>query len=213
MHLREATPAPIVKPSRRFEALREVTATVGKTLPVPSPEVEIMRAARLRCQGGGPERTGAECLACHRIVSIRPSPGRSYVTIRCLWTDDDPVASVMTRPAAIVRVQPSTARGLADQIATRAGVHHLLVVDEREVVVGSICRCRLADAGSPAGLWPVARFMNEIVWTIPLGTSLGEAADAMEGLGVGVLVVADGDQLLGMVTLRELGLVEEGHQP
>jgi CBS domain-containing protein len=211
MFLREATPAPLLKPSRRFEALREVVATVGKTLPVPSPASEAMRAARLRCQRGGPERTGSECLACQRIVSIRPSPGRSYVTVRCLWTDDDPVAAVMTRPDGIVTVRPSTARGIADQIASRAGVHHLLVIDERNEVIGTICRCRLADSGSPAGLPPVAQFMNHIVWTIPRATSLGEAADAMEGLGVGALIVAEGDQLLGMVTLHDLGLVDEGH--
>jgi hypothetical protein len=212
MRLQRSTPALIVRPPRPYEALREVTAIVGKSLPVPATNAQIMRAARLCCQRGGRERTGEECLACDRIVSIRPSPGRSQVTVRCLWTENDAVASVMTLASAVVTVNASERRGRADERAARNGVHHLVVVDDDGAVVGAICRCRLAEPGSAAAQWPVADFMDP-PWTISTATSLAEAADAMERLGTALLVVADGAELAGILTARDLGLVEEGHTP
>jgi CBS domain-containing protein len=128
-------------------------------------------------------------------------------------TSADVVASVMTRAFALVTVKETDRRGRADQVAARARIHHLLVVDEAGGVVGTICRCRLADPGSPAGQFPIADFMNREVWTIAPSSSLGDAADAMDRLGVGILMVAEGTELLGVITKRDLGLVEEGHGP
>lgn len=213
MRLDRFTPAPIISPAQSFETLREVTATVGKPLRVPSSSRQVMRAAILHCQNGGHERTGAECLDCQRIVSIKPSPGRTQVTVRCLWTEADVVESVMTRSSTLVTIKDSVCRGRADSLAAEHHIHHLVVVGDSGGVVGTICRCRLAEPGSPAGQYAVADFMDREVWTISRATSLGEAAEVMERLGVDILMVADGTELLGIVTKRDLGLVDEGHTP
>lgn len=209
MRLSRSIPVPIVSPAPSFEAIREVTAVVGRHLRVPTTAPQVMRAATLRCQKGGPTRTGSECLDCERLVSIKPSPGRSSVTIRCLWTEVDAVDAVMTRAHAVVTVTAAESRGRADEIAARAHVHHLIVLDGRGQVIGTICRCKLAEPGSPAGQYRVAEFLED-AWTIPSDTTLAEAADAMERLDVGILLVADDDELLGLVTPRDLGLLE-GH--
>lgn len=211
MHLDHFTPAPIISPAQSFETLREVTATVGKRLRVPSTSRQVMRAATLHCQKGGHVRTGAECLDCQRIVSIKPSPGRTQVTVRCLWTEMDMVEAVMTRSSTLVTVRDSVCRGRADQLAAEHRIHHLVVVGDSGGVVGTVCRCRLAEPGSPAGQYAVADFMHQDIWTITAATSLGEAAEAMDRLGVDILMVADGSELLGIVTKRDLGLVDESH--
>lgn len=210
MRLHEWTPAPIISPATPFETLREVTATVAPTMTVPSTDTQLMRAARLRCQQGGRERTGSDCLACARIVSIKPSPGRSLLTVRCLWTDNDLVTAVMTRAPAVVTVKATDGLGQAEQAATRGRVHHLLVLDD-DVVVGTSCRCHLAEPGSHAARLRVAGFMQHSVWTVSTATSLGEAADAIARLGTGILVVADSAEIHGTVTLANLGLAEAGH--
>ncbi len=210
MRLSHWTPAPVISPPKGFETLREVTARVGERPRVPRTARELMHAASLRCQKGGHERKGTECLECERIVSIRPSPGRSYVMVRCLWTELDVVEAVMTRAFATVTVEASATLGHADEIAGRESVHHLLVV-ERGDVVGVVCRCDLAKPGSQAGQLPVAGAIERELWTVPVSTSLAEAADVMERLDVGVLMVADEANLLGIVTMRDLGLTLRGH--
>jgi CBS domain-containing protein len=196
MHVLGGTPAPIATPPRSFETLREVVATVGTSLPVPATHVDLMRAARLHCQRGGSERTGSECLACSRIVLIKPSPGRSSVTVRCLWTDDDPIASVMTRPQAIVSVPPTLDAARAVELAKEQRAHHLLVVDGDRAVATVRC-ARLAEVGTVGAA-------AEPIWTIPLATSLGEASDAMARLGVEVLVVTEDTLVLGLLTVQDL---------
>ncbi len=209
MRLARATPAPLPAAPRGFETLREVTALVDPRRRTPTAR-QLMRASHLHCQKGGHERTGAECLDCERIVSIKPSPGRSYVTVRCLWTEDDRVESVMTHASAAVTVKASDTLGHADQVAAGAGVHHLLVV-EHDAVVGIVCRCDLADAGSLAGLLPLAAHVEHELFTVPPQTSLAAAAEVMQRLEVGILMVTEGADLLGIITMRDLGLTPQGH--
>lgn len=210
MRLSRSRPAPIMEPSKRFEALRETTAVVGARLRVPPSSRALMSAARLCCQVGGRTLGGDECLQCDRLVSLKPSPGRSFVTIRCLWTEHDVVEDVMTHAHAIVAIRASATLGVADEHAAREQQHHLLVV-EHDDVVGTVCRCRLAEPGSRAGQRPVTDAIDERLWTVPPGTHLGAAAEAMDLVGSSVLLVAAGDRLLGMITRRELGVTEQGH--
>ncbi len=212
MRLTRWTPAPLLGQVQSFETLREVTAEVDRPLPVESTARQVMRASHLHCQKGGHELTGGQCMDCARIVSIRPSPGKSYVTVRCLWTEADVVDDVMTLAPAVVTVRSTDTVGHAHQVATRAHVHHLLVADD-EQVVGVVCPCALAPAGTPAGEQRVAEVMDPEVFTVPRRTSLASVAEAMERLEVGIVMIAEDDKLIGIVTLRDLGLAEpsQGH--
>jgi CBS domain-containing protein len=213
MRLRHATQAPTVPSPPHFETLREVTAQVTEPVEAEAGGRQLMLASHLHCQRGGATRTGEECLDCARIVSVLPSQDHRHVTVRCLWTESDRVEQVMTRPAAFVTVGAKETIGRADLIASRERVHHLLVVEHGEVI-GLACRCDLADPGSAAGISSlVGAHMKPTLWTIPPRTTLSQAAELMKRLEVALLGVAVGNELVGLVTRRDLGLTERGHWP
>lgn len=189
-----------------------MTAEVTAPMPAKASGRELMRASRLYCQRGGPPVSGDECLSCSRIVSVLPSQGRRSLTVRCLWTETDRVESVMTRPDAFVTVGAKESVGRADLIAAREHVHHVLVLDHG-AVIGVACRCDLAEPGSPAAVSTVAAHMKPTLWTVPPETTLGQAARLMGHLEESFLGVAVGDQLVGVVTLHDLGLSDQGHWP
>jgi hypothetical protein len=205
MRLRTWTSAPLPSTPQPLEVIRETIAVAAPSTPVTARSRTLFASSHLHCQRGGPERSGEECLACARIVSIRPSDGRRTITIRCLWTEADPVTDVMTLAERAVCVAPETPIADADALAAREEVHHLLVVEDREVV-GVTCRCALVG---PAGL--VGARMIPHVWTVPATTTLGQAAQAIRDLEVGLLVVADQGELLGVVTAAEIGLDPAPH--
>ena len=213
MRLRNPTPAPPLPAPPPFESLREVTAEVTGPVPTSASGRQLMHASELHCQRGGAPHTGVECLACERIVSILPSQTRRTIRVRCLWTEADRVDALMTVPTAFVTVAPSESIGRADLIAARERVHHLLVV-ERDEVLGIACRCDLGDPGSAAGIaGTVGSRMKPTLWTVPRDTTIGQAAELMDRLGVSLLGIADGAELVGLVTQHDLGLAEPGHWP
>jgi hypothetical protein len=205
MRLRNWTSVPLPEAPDSFEMIREVTAVAAPSTPAAEKTRSLFAAAHLHCQRGGAVRTGEECLACTRIVSLRPSEGRRTITIRCLWTDRDPVASVMTLAARVLHVARGATIAEADAIARGEDVHHLLVLDGGDVI-GSICVCALKGGSGMVG-----DRMIPHVWTIPASTTLGQAAPAMLDVEAGLLVVADHGVVLGVITAGDLGLGPTPH--
>lgn len=205
MRLRNWTSVPLTESPDSFEMIREVTAVATPSTPAAAKTRSLFAAAHLHCQRGGAVKTGEECLACARIVSLRPSGGRRTITVRCLWTERDPVSGVMTLAARILHVGRGASIAEADLIARGEDVHHLLVVDGNDVI-GSICVCALK-----AGPGLVADRMIPHVWMIPATATLGQAAQAMLDLEVGLLVVADRGVVLGAITAGDLGLGQIPH--
>ncbi len=205
MRLHRWTSAPLRSPEGSLELLREIVAVVDPSTPADARSRPRFAASHLHCQRGGDARSGEECLACPRIVSIKPSRGQRTITVRCLWTDDDLVEGVMTLPGRVAHVERDTAIADAAAIARREGVHHLLVTDRGEVV-GMTCTCALDDEAGVIG-----DRMIPNVWTIPVTTTLGQAAAAMSDLQVGLLVVADHGVVVGTVTAEDLQIEVAPH--
>jgi CBS-domain-containing membrane protein len=81
------------------------------------------------------------------------------------------------------------------------GVHHVLVMDGREIV-GVVCRCEL-EAARPRE--PVARCTRARPVSIGMGESLSEAARRLLATRAGCLaVVDDAGALCGTLTRRDL---------
>lgn len=185
--------------------LREVVAVVDPATPVEARSRPLFAASHVRCQRGGRSHSGEDCLACRRLVSIRPSRGHRTITVRCLWTDQDLVAGVMTHVERVARVDREASLAEAAAVARLEDVHHLLVT-ERDDVIGTICQCALVgDEGV------VGDRMIPNVWTIPSTTTLGQVAEAMYDLDVGLLVVADRGFVLGTVAASDLHLDAAHH--
>jgi acetoin utilization protein AcuB len=109
------------------------------------------------------------------------------------------VASVMSRFPVLVDARASAE--LAASIATMHGVHHLLVVDEAELV-GVVCRCDLENA-EPGDA--VSSLMCSPATVIGEDDELEQAARVMIECGVGCLpVVGRTKTLAGVVTRRDL---------
>jgi CBS domain-containing protein len=211
MQLARWSPAPLSDEVGPFETVREVTATVGYARPDATAR-QLLDASHLRCQRGGADKRGDECRQCERLISILPSRGRTFVRIRCLWTEADTVDHVMRCGAGVSTIPADATLSRADEVLTRRGVHHLLVA-EGGTVIGRICRCALADVGQDADGDPVSAHMRRDLWTIAPNTSIAAAVGTMDRLAVGLLVVADGAHVLGTVEHADLGLVEPGHAP
>jgi acetoin utilization protein AcuB len=88
-----------------------------------------------------------------------------------------------------------------------AAVHHLIVVDHRQVVgvvserdLGGRAGGRNADVQTKI----VADVMSDGVVSAGPQTTVRQAANRMRGRGVGCLAVLDDDRLLGIVTTTDL---------
>jgi len=109
------------------------------------------------------------------------------------------VASIMSRIPVLVDARASGE--LAASIATMHGVHHLLVVDEGELV-GVVCLCDLEEA-EPSDA--VSSLMRAPAVMIGEDDDLEQAARIMIECGVGCLpVVGAAKNLAGIVTRRDL---------
>ncbi len=195
-----------------FETLRELVAMVAPATPLTSPTRQLFVASRLRCHKGGRTICGDQCLQCDRLVGILPSPDRRQVTVRCLWTEDDVVDEVMTPADVLLHVAPTTPLGRADRIAASGDIHHLLV-GRAGWIDGGVCRCQLADEGSPAGAMATVGERMLALVAVPPGTTLGAAAHILERVPLGMIAVAQAGLLHGVVTLRDLGMDRSHHAP
>jgi acetoin utilization protein AcuB len=170
-------------------------------VPPGCPEVEErLVCSRFRCQKGGPERTGNDCLVCSRYRGWRDGPGTSTVTVTCGWSSEAPVWQCMTRDSALVTVPPTLTVGEATEQAIAAEVHHLLVT-ENDQLVGVVCRC---DLDGHRRDWPLSACISTEVFAIESSATLAVAAGAMADLGVGCLPVLEQGRLVGVITDGDL---------
>jgi signal-transduction protein with cAMP-binding, CBS, and nucleotidyltransferase domain len=205
MRLTSWTSAPLPPRVEWFEILREVVAVMDPSTPAEARARPLFAASHLHCQRGGRSRTGEECLACRRLVSILPSRAERTVTVRCLWTDQERVADVMTLARRAASVDRDASLAEAAAIARREGVHDLLVTDDDDVI-GVICACSLVRGQAAVG-----ERMIPHVWTVPATATLGQAAEAMYRLEVSLLVVADHGVVSGTISAADLRVEVSPH--
>jgi hypothetical protein len=180
-----------------FEHCIDVAAHV----PAGAAEIEErLMVARFRCQHGGPKHTGQDCLACGHYRGWKDGPGFDSITIRCGFSDRDPVTVRMTCAPALVTVAPETMWREAEARAAEANVHHLLVMSG-ERLVGVTCAC---EVGRHPPDEPVRAALGPTVFAVEVDATLGEAAAAMVRLGLGCLPVLDHGALVGVITSSDL---------
>jgi acetoin utilization protein AcuB len=167
---------------------------------------ERLVCARFRCQKGGSERTGNDCLVCDRYRGWEDvSP--SQIRIRCTWSGHDAVYDRMTRASEMLTVAPELLCSEAEARARNASVRHVVVARGDELV-GVVCRCQLYRARPEL---PIGDIVAPHVFALDIYATLGEAVAAMAELGVGCLPVLDDGALVGVITrgdLRRMGAPE-----
>ncbi len=169
---------------------------------------EMLSNARLRCQRGGEQKTAAQCLDCPRVVNVKPSRDGDSITVRCLWSTEDPIADVMTLASEIVTVEPDLPIQRADRMARHYGIRHLLVAHEGDLI-GVACRCDLVPPVLSGET--VKDRMTAKLWSLPVWSTLGDAAELMTEREIGFAPVVDGDAVVGVITrgdLRRAGIDE-----
>lgn len=184
----EATPGR----AAHFEGLRQVVA------PLPTGIVTITEAlasARLRCRRGDPPHTGTACLGCPHLVNFLRTP--EGLLVRCLYSDDDPVHAIMTLASAAVTVAWTTPPAAAARYAMAQRVHELLVLDG-DRVVGVVCASELAGAPS------LTAVMDTAPPCVAPSTTLGEVVGLLQDTDARLVLVIDGDELVGLVTQGDL---------
>ncbi len=190
---------------QRFDAMREARAEVaGSSHSGPGGPKRMLEAVRLTCVKGGRVHDGIECLTCDRFVNYVPSPDGAQVSIRCRWNEHDPISDIMTPLDALVTVTSASTLKAAEELAVAEQVHHLLVVDDDELV-GVICQCDLSPR--PRSLRMVAERMASSMWIASPMATLGEAVTVMREQRIGCLPVVEGEDLVGVVTRTDLARV------
>ncbi len=118
------------------------------------------------------------------------------------------VADAMSRRVAAVAVDASM--GEARRVADASGAHHVVVLDDGELV-GVLCTCDVASAAAGAA---VSDHMSVPVLTVRPETPLADAAETMRECDVGCLPVLAGTRLVGILSDRELaGVAVPGGRP
>jgi acetoin utilization protein AcuB len=87
------------------------------------------------------------------------------------------------------------------------GIHHLLVLDRRQIVGVVSDRDlggRVAARGGNGGATSIADVMSDAVVTATTDTTVRQAANLMRGRGIGCLAVVDGDKPVGILTTTDL---------
>jgi len=179
-------PGALLKPSGRpFAALLEA-GRVGET------EVSCPRRGVIDAR---------ECEDCSLLV--RQTSAASF----CRGTGTAAVAQWMTPAERIVATTSATPCAAADALATRAGVHHLPVLDHERLLIGMTCRCDLEGRSERCS---VADVMAHDVFATGPATTLASALAAMEQLGIGCLPVVDDTLLIGLLTRADLARAGAG---
>lgn len=124
---------------------------------------------------------------------------------------NDPVSTIMGAPA--IALEPQTTLGTAAMVLRDKQIGALAVVGggrlvglltERDVVAA------VAD-GTDTDVVPVADVMSDHPFPVSPGTPITEAADVMLRVGIRHLPVTEGDQVVGMVSIRDaLGAYDAG---
>ncbi len=108
------------------------------------------------------------------------------------------ISEAMNR--TVVTVLPDAPIEEAAALADRAGVDHLLVVDEQNLV-GIVCTCDLRDAGAGEH---VCDCMSVPVMTVRPDAPIEDALLTMDECSLGCVPVAVGGLILGTVSDAEL---------
>lgn len=180
----------------RFEGISEQAvegATVG--------EDELrdrLESGVVQCQRGGELRPGTACLDCHRLVNVRPMA--AALTIRCLWTDEDQVSSLMTLRSALVTVARDASASRARALLEANQIDHLIVV-AGDRLAGVVSRHDLQ--GVPDTI-PIERCVSACPWVIDDTASLADAASVMVERDVSALPVVRHGEVCGMITRSDL---------
>ncbi len=160
----------------------------------------LLCAAEVPCLETGTIEAGARCLRCARLLNLVPSPDRRYITVRCLWTDRDLVASLMI-PAARLPTVPRDARaGDAARLAADYDQQVLLMVDQG-VLAGVIARGVLEWADHDRQVGELARRQ---CWIVRPDATLGDALAMVVDEHADFILVVDDGALLGMLTRAQL---------
>jgi len=98
-------------------------------------------------------------------------------------------------------IKPSESTSLAKELFRRYDIHHLVVVEKKDDVVGLIADRDLMDLKSDT---TVQRAMARNVVTITPDETVRKAAALMTGHVIGSLPVVDDGRLVGIVTTYDL---------
>ncbi len=85
-----------------------------------------------------------------------------------------------------------------------AGIHHLVVVDEAENIVGVVSERDLGGRSGPKQKQSIGDVMNAHVVTIEPDATVRRAANLLRGRSIGCLPVVRGEELVGIVTTTDL---------
>jgi len=189
---------------RTFEGSRSVDGMVasGAATPVPL----LLRSTRIHCRASG-HVSAERCLSCHRLISVRPARDRSRVTIRCLWTEVDPVTDLMT-PTSHMLVVPADASA-AD--AVHAAAEHdrdLLLVVDHGVLLG-VARRQVLEWAEPER--SLSSLVNRRSWVASADATLADVAEMVGDQRADLVLVVHDGELLGVVTREDL--LEIGWEP
>jgi CBS domain-containing protein len=110
----------------------------------------------------------------------------------------DTVDHFMKAPVRVLGPNVSVIEAL--QLAEDAGVHHLPIVENGEIM-GLVCTCDLEDVDLKL---PVRHIPRGPAATIARGASVGDAVLSMAQRGIGSLLVTEGNQVVGIVTREDL---------
>jgi CBS domain-containing protein len=97
-------------------------------------------------------------------------------------------------------IAPETPASVALARMRGAHIHHLVVLEKKEVI-GILSARDLARAPGEAS---VAGLMSRAVALANPRTTVREAANLLRGLGIGCLPVLEGSRLVGMITISDL---------
>lgn len=110
---------------------------------------------------------------------------------------------IMSSPVATI--ESTEAAESAFNLMQERGIHHL-VVTEKGKAVGVLSS---RDLGGPRGLalrWAgtAGEIMTPHIYTAGPKTTVQEAANLLRGRAIGCLPVADGERIVGIVTITDL---------
>ncbi len=132
--------------SSTFEGIREVVVAVDDKA---EGRHQILDGVQFACQPGGELHSGEACKHCHRFVNWRPHTSPNQISIRCLWTEDDPVTDLMARRDTCLVLQADTPLKTAATMVQEHDAPHILVEYGRRFI-GVVHRAQLESSSNAA---------------------------------------------------------------
>ncbi|MCA9562533.1 MAG: CBS domain-containing protein [Myxococcales bacterium] len=117
--------------------------------------------------------------------------------------DDETVGSLIGADVVSVKLTSSIAHGA--RTLSRAGVHHLVVVDDDERPVGVLSVVDvLRTVGELDYDHPISTVMSEEVLKVDIGTTVASVSELLAEAGVSSAAVEDGAEIVGAVSAEQL---------